>query len=115
MLLTIYIILQGIAILCLLLGMISIGGRKQVLPPLISIALLLYLAFVSGDVETEHCTKIIVNSTSLGNSTYGYGYGYECEINQHVNIGQMYLNIGLGLLAVVYTFGLFLYNKGGVL
>ena len=84
MIINIFITLQAIALLFLFSGLIPIGNRKNWLPVILSFVLFIFLAFVSADIETEHCDYTMTNSTITGNTT-SYSYQNNCGLTSRTN------------------------------
>jgi len=118
MFLSVYIILEMIAMTCLILAFIpfqsSSGfGKRQYMTSLLSTMLFLYLAISSAYIQTENCANKINQSIENGSTTI-YNYDYECVVNDYVDKNQMYFNSGLAFVSIAYSIILMLVKKGEI-
>lgn len=140
MLIPIYIVIQAIGLIFLGLAFIPFRNRKQFLYGFLACFVFLYLAFSSADITETECNSYTnfsreiyqygVNYTSYHFDDYGtpanpsvndpalfhrnttYTGDIACEVFHYKDMNQMYFNIGLAFLALVYSIALILIQKG---
>lgn len=112
MLVEVYIAIQVIGVICLILSFIKIGGKKNFLLGFLAVVIFIYMAVSSADIQTETCVDRISNSTLIDNNTTGYSYLHSCEVNHFLDTNQMFFNIGMAFVSLIYSVALIFMNKG---
>lgn len=104
MLLELFIALEVTAVLMLVLSMVRINDYRNWMLSFIACILFFFIALQSFQIQTENCRSLVLNSTSIGNTT-SYGYGYDCQVNTFKDTTLSYVNIALGIISLVYGIG----------
>ena len=136
----IYLVVQIMGLLLLGLAFINFNGRKQFLFGFLACFLFLYLAIGSADITKDECVSYTnltsetyiygVNYTSYHFDNYGTPASpslndadlfhrnitstadVDCQIFHYKDTNQMYFNIGLVFLSLIYSLAVLFIQKG---
>ena len=120
----IYIAIQGAAIILLSLSFVKFNGKRQHMMSGIAMMMFLYLAFASMNIQTSPRQTRNLNVTYEYNGTETidgvrvptinriYNYNTDCTTCDIKDEPQSYFNMGLGLLSLITTIGIWLIQKG---